>query len=116
MKKKSKIKASKKNRAADHPDNDGGKADQPAASPPKRRQSKIDYETFARVWTESDTVPEAAEKLGIAVKPCCAIAGRLRKKGLKLKMFPRRGVQKIDVDHINDVIASLDETKTKKRK
>lgn len=103
MKKKMKSKASKKARPAEQ------SAPAPAAEPADKKRSKVDLEEFTRVWTKSPTVPAAADKLGLTVSSACAIAGRLRRKGVPLKKFPRRGPAAIDVKHLSRIAAGKGE-------
>lgn len=69
----------------------------------KKRPNAVDYKQFVKLWKESSTVGEVAKALGIKANSASAIANRLRKEGVKLKRFPRRISQKIDVKLLNQL-------------
>lgn len=103
---KKKIKKTKKTKlstqVADHSQADGGSS---ADEPKKGRPATVNYEEFTRVWRDAASVGDAAKTLGIKRNSASAIAQRLRKEGVVLKSFPRRGSQPIDVKRLNKIAA-----------
>lgn len=67
----------------------------------KKRPQAVDYKQFVKLWKSSSSVSDVAKQLGILKNSATAIACRLRKEGVKLKRFPRRVSQKIDVNLLN---------------
>ncbi len=74
----------------------------------KGRTATIDYEGFVRLWRDAASVSEVAETLGIKTTSASAIANRLRKGGVPLKRFPRKGAQPIDVKKLSRIAAGKD--------
>jgi transposase len=68
------------------------------------RPKAVDYDQFVKVWKAAGSVSEVAKKLGIKNNSASAIAKRLRDKGIKLKRFPRRQSQSIDVKRLNKIV------------
>ncbi len=85
---------------------DDGDTDEPTK---KRRPASVSYADFVKLWTNSDTVSEVAEALGIARTSASAIASRLRKEGVTLKNYPRRGSQAINVKELNKIANGKDD-------
>lgn len=73
--------------------------------PKKGRTAAIDYAEFVATWRDAGSVSEVAEAMGIKRNSASAIAARLRKGGVVLKSFPRRGSQPIDVKRLNKIAA-----------
>jgi hypothetical protein len=95
MKKKS-IKANKNKIKNDD-------ADDVVEAGPKRTRM-TDYEGFVQAWSNAESVAEAAKVSGIKKTTASAIAVRLRKAGVVLKTFPRRGPSiPIDVKRLNKI-------------
>ncbi len=67
----------------------------------KQRHLAVDYRQFVELWRTCATVGEVAKKLGVRPNTCSNIANRLRKKGVKLRKFPRRAAQPVDVKQLN---------------
>lgn len=106
MKKKSK-KTNKRTRSADQEVDDAGTGSEgETGSAAAGRRPSINYEDFVRKWVASDTIAEVAEHFGIARTSATAIASRLRKNGVELKHFARRGSQEIDVKALNKIAKS----------
>jgi hypothetical protein len=110
MKKKTKKKTSKKARGEDQIDvlAEAELLNGDESVTKKGRPSSVDYAEFVKLWTVSDSVGDVATELGIKTTSASAIANRLRKGGVKLKRFPRRGSQPIDVKDLNRIVASED--------
>lgn len=77
--------------------------DDPVYSRQKGRPPTVRHEFFVKVWTESTTVGEAAERLGIKPTSASSLANRLRGRGVALKHFPRRVAQPVDVRKLNKI-------------
>jgi hypothetical protein len=69
----------------------------------KGRPATVDYESFVKLWVKAGSVNEVAKAFDIKTTSASAIANRLRKGGIKLKRFPRRGAQPIDVKKLNRI-------------
>ena len=65
------------------------------------RPNAVSYTDFVKVWNAAGSVADVAKKLGIKNNSASAIASRLRASKVKLKMFPRRPAQAIDVAKLN---------------
>lgn len=76
---------------------------------PRRRRMSVDYVEFVKEWTKSDSVSEVAATFDIKPVSATAIASRLRKKGVDLKRFARRGAQDIDVKRLNRIAAGKED-------
>lgn len=71
----------------------------------KGRPATVDYERFVKLWVGAESVNDVAVEFGIKTTSASAIANRLRKEGVNLKRFPRRGAQTIDVKKLNRIAA-----------
>lgn len=78
-------------------------------STPRRRRTSIDYTEFVKAWTKSESVSEVAEQFDIKAVSATAVASRLRKKGVELKRFARKGGQEIDVKRLNRIAAGKED-------
>lgn len=103
MKKKLKKKITKKTRDEDVQGEDAGDTDSGEPSAGKGRPSSVSYEKFTKMWTDAASVSDVATALGIKTTSASAIANRLRRAGVELKRFPRRGSQEIDVKKLNRI-------------
>lgn len=103
LKKKLKTHKKKRDAAQKEETNSAKPSGEPAAK--KGRPASIDYEDFVKLWVGAGTVGEVATALGIKTVSASAIANRLRKEGVELKRFPRRGSQPIDVKRLNRLAA-----------
>lgn len=65
------------------------------------RPIAVSYERFVKLWKTASSVGEVAKSLKIKPNSASAIANRLRKKGVKLRRFPRRAPQVIDKKKLN---------------
>jgi DNA-binding MarR family transcriptional regulator len=70
---------------------------------PAKRTPAVPYERFVKLWSTAATVGEVAKKLGIKTSSASATANRLRKKGVKLRRFPRRVAQPVDTTKLNRI-------------
>ena len=104
MKKKVK-KPTKKTRTANHVETKDDEPTTNTAGATTGRPSTVNYEEFVRRWKDADSVSDVAKVFGIKTTSASAIANRLRKEGVELKRFPRRGAQAIDVKKLNKIIA-----------
>ena len=104
MKKKIKKKT-KAAKATERQDDHEAGAAAAAESPKKGRPTTVNYADFVRTWRDAATVSEVADALGIKRNSASAIAARLRKGGVTLKSFPRRGSQPINVKQLNKIAA-----------
>lgn len=67
-----------------------------------------DMQTFVRAWETSNSVAEAAEKLGITKQSAGQRASNYRTKhGIPLKEMPRGGGSRINTDEANQLLAEL---------
>jgi len=69
----------------------------------RSRTPSPDYDKFVELWSTSASVSEVAEALDIKSNSASAIANRLRKAGVPLEKFPRRGSQPIDVKRLTKI-------------
>lgn len=67
------------------------------------RPNTVDYTQFVKLWKGAKSVGDVAKALGIKKNSASTIAKRLRDKGIKLKRFPRRRAQPIDVKRLNKI-------------
>lgn len=74
----------------------------------KSSKSTIDPAAFVRVWQRAGSRAEVAEKLGISLQRVEAFATRLRKRGVKLRVFTKSGANSIDPVALNRLIEELD--------
>lgn len=74
-----------------------------AKPPGNTRVASVDYEEFVRLWTKAASVSEVANAFNIKTTSASAIANRLRKEGIELRRFPRRGARIIDVKKLNRI-------------
>ena len=103
MKLKKAKKKGKKNAART---NEQEVVDTEESGEPKRgRPAMINYDKFVSAWRGAGSVTEVSDALGIKRNSASAIAARLRKAGVKLDSFPRRGSQTIDVKRLNKIAA-----------
>lgn len=103
---KKKIKKTKKSKTTERDDETSNDADSEQSSEPKKgRPTTVNYEEFVRVWRDASSVSEVADKLGIKRNSASAIAARLRKNGITMRSFPKRGAQVIDVKRLNKIAA-----------
>lgn len=84
---------------------DKPKKKEEAAKPSSKggRPPAVNYEEFVKLWRTKNSIGEIASALGIKHNSVSAIANRLRKKGIKLRHFPRRMAQTIDVQKLNKI-------------
>ncbi len=75
----------------------------PDASVPKGRAAAVNYNSFVKLWRDALSPGDVARELGIKTNSASAIAGKLRKAGVDLQKFRRRGNQPIDVKHLNKI-------------
>lgn len=73
------------------------------------RSNTVNYEEFVRFWQEAESVSEVATTFDIKTTSASAIANRLRKGGVDLKKFPRRGAQLIDIKKLNRIVAGKED-------
>lgn len=103
MKLKRSKKKGKKNAARS---NEHEAADTEESGEPKKgRPAMVNYDKFVSAWRGASSVTEVSNALGIKRNSASAIAARLRKAGVKLDSFPRRGSQLIDVKRLNKIEA-----------
>lgn len=69
------------------------------------RPKAVDYDQFVKVWRDAKSVGDVAKVFGIQKNSASSIAKRLRDSGIKLKSFPRRAAQQIDVKRLNKIVA-----------
>jgi hypothetical protein len=67
------------------------------------RPPAVNYEQFVKLWRTANSIGEIAKALNIKHNSVSAIANRLRKKNIKLRHFPRRMPQHIDVQKLNKI-------------
>lgn len=104
MKKKDKSKSRKRAKPAPEIDVDADITEEPK----KGRPTTIDYKAFVKAWRDAASVSEVAGAMGVKRNSASAIAARLRRGGVTLKNFPRRGSQPIDVKLLNKIAAGKD--------
>lgn len=67
------------------------------------RPNSVNYDQFVKLWKTAKSVGDVAKAIGIKRNSCSAIANRLRKQGVKLRKFPRRVSQTVDVQKLNRI-------------
>ncbi len=89
-------------------------AEKPKAKRNRRDFPRIDAETFVREWQiavkKGQTVDELSAKLGVPTDALSHRATTMRKKGVPLGKFPRRGGgggQRLDVDALTKLAENL---------
>lgn len=71
-------------------------------------RTRSSMEDFVKAWETSESVAEAADKLGITKQSAGQRASTYRNKhGIPLKIMPRGGGSRINVKAANDLIAQL---------
>lgn len=73
----------------------------------RKHFSDAERAKFVKVWTESESPAEVAEKLKLPLESCSSQAAYLRSVGVNLKKFPRGHRAKINVDALNAIIAKV---------
>lgn len=53
--------------------------------------TRYDHERFADVWNAASSVQEVADIIGISYDACCSRSQHLRREGVYLKRFTKRG-------------------------
>jgi transposase len=66
---------------------------------------RVSPEDFVRAWQESQSLSEVARKTGLSISTVSARAQTYRRKGVRLKPFPRRLYPPLDVAKLNNIIA-----------
>jgi hypothetical protein len=68
---------------------------------------KIDPVVFVKTWQLASCLAEAADRMGMPKFNTSVYASQLRKKGVRLKTFPKGPRGEINVDALNDLIEEL---------
>ena len=82
---------------------------------PGKKDYKVSAEEFVRVWQESASADEVANRLNMPKPIIFARASGYRQSGVNLKKMPRHKNKALDVEALNKIIDEIDREQAAKK-